>query len=254
MRTTMLTFKDKTSRISKSPVSGTLYHNLVVDSPCVKYMSDYIESKYEYQSTELEQQGDTLIAKPTTTQYEFRTSRKVPRLGVMLVGWGGNNGSTLTAGVLANKQGISWQTKEGKQQERPRGDGRGGGARAGVRFDGVQPERQRSRPQPRFRADGGPQAKDRARRRPGEEEGGVLLCPGLDRMCDDLQVLELSGRGVPLQGRLRVPLVAASTEAEVRGDPRAQAPWRPVDPPLGEQRMQVLLRAWRVLHQEQRLA
>ena len=50
------------------------------------------------------------------------------------------------------------------------------------------------------------------------------------------------------------PAVAASTEAEVRGDPRAQAPWRPVDPPLGEQRMQVLLRAWRVLHQEQRLA
>jgi len=93
-----------------------LCRNLKVDSPCVKYTADYIESKYDYQSTELEAQGDTLIAKPVTTKYEFRTSRKVPKLGVMLVGWGGNNGSTVTAGVLANKHSISWQTKEGKQQ------------------------------------------------------------------------------------------------------------------------------------------
>ncbi|KAF2569576.1 hypothetical protein F2Q68_00027213 [Brassica cretica] len=34
----------------------------------------------------------------------------------MLVGWGGNNGSTLTAGVIANKEGISWATKDGVQQ------------------------------------------------------------------------------------------------------------------------------------------
>ncbi|KAG0572525.1 hypothetical protein KC19_VG102400, partial [Ceratodon purpureus] len=33
----------------------------------------------------------------------------------MLVGWGGNNGSTLTAGILANKEGISWVTKDGVQ-------------------------------------------------------------------------------------------------------------------------------------------
>jgi len=31
----------------------------------------------------------------------------------MLVGWGGNNGSTITAGILANKLGLSWHTKEG---------------------------------------------------------------------------------------------------------------------------------------------
>lgn len=33
--------------------------------------------------------------------------------GVMLVGWGGNNGSTVTAGILANKHNIKWETKEG---------------------------------------------------------------------------------------------------------------------------------------------
>jgi len=29
----------------------------------------------------------------------------------MLVGWGGNNGSTLTAGIMANRQNLSWRTK-----------------------------------------------------------------------------------------------------------------------------------------------
>lgn len=32
------------------------------------------------------------------------TSKKVPKLGVMLVGLGGNNGSTFTAGILANRK------------------------------------------------------------------------------------------------------------------------------------------------------
>lgn len=40
----------------------------------------------------------------------------MPHLGVMLVGWGGNNGSTFTAAVLANKQGISWPTRRGIQK------------------------------------------------------------------------------------------------------------------------------------------
>jgi len=34
----------------------------------------------------------------------------------MLVGWGGNNGSTFTAGVIANKLGLTWNTKEGVQK------------------------------------------------------------------------------------------------------------------------------------------
>jgi myo-inositol-1-phosphate synthase len=31
----------------------------------------------------------------------------------MMVGWGGNNGSTVTAGILANRKGLNWLTKEG---------------------------------------------------------------------------------------------------------------------------------------------
>jgi myo-inositol-1-phosphate synthase len=95
---------------------ATLCRTLKVESENVSYTEDYIESKYLYQKTELEVQGDTLIAKPVTTEYQFRTQRKAPRLGVMLVGWGGNNGSTVTAGVLANKHNITWTTKEGPHQ------------------------------------------------------------------------------------------------------------------------------------------
>lgn len=32
---------------------------------------------------------------------------------MMLVGWGGNNGTTVTAGIIANRQGLTWDTREG---------------------------------------------------------------------------------------------------------------------------------------------
>lgn len=34
----------------------------------------------------------------------------------MLVGWGGNNGSTITAALLANRQDLEWRTKRGIQK------------------------------------------------------------------------------------------------------------------------------------------
>ncbi|MBN3303229.1 INO1A synthase, partial [Amia calva] len=55
----------------------------------------------------------SLQVTPHTTHFTFCTERKVPKLGVMLVGWGGNNGTTVTAAVLANKLGLNWQTKTG---------------------------------------------------------------------------------------------------------------------------------------------
>lgn len=43
----------------------------------------------------------------------FRTERKVPRTGLMLVGWGGNNGTTVTGAIIANRKGMQFRTKEG---------------------------------------------------------------------------------------------------------------------------------------------
>jgi myo-inositol-1-phosphate synthase len=50
---------------------------------------------------------------PTKEVYTFKTKRQVPKTGLMLVGWGGNNGTTTTAGIIANKMGMTWRTKEG---------------------------------------------------------------------------------------------------------------------------------------------
>lgn len=87
--------------------------SFTVSSPNVVYTEDYIESLYEYETTEVKQKGSTLEVLPKKTIYTFQTKRKVPKLGCMLVGWGGNNGTTLTASVLANKLGLCWSTKSG---------------------------------------------------------------------------------------------------------------------------------------------
>jgi len=87
-----------------------------VDSPDVKYSEDYIESTYEYKSTHVETVNGKVTAIPKSVEYKFRTARKVPKVGLMLVGWGGNNGTTTTAGILANKMKMSWETKAGTQK------------------------------------------------------------------------------------------------------------------------------------------
>lgn len=40
----------------------------------------------------------------------------MPKLGLMLVGWGGNNGSTITAALEANRKKLEWRTKNGIQK------------------------------------------------------------------------------------------------------------------------------------------
>ncbi|KAJ7905240.1 hypothetical protein B0H13DRAFT_2251862 [Mycena leptocephala] len=48
--------------------------------------------------------------------YEFQTKRTVGKTGLMMIGVGGNNGSTLCATILANRHNITWHTKSGMQQ------------------------------------------------------------------------------------------------------------------------------------------
>jgi len=84
-----------------------------VQSDNVIYSDDAITSKYDYSYTDLEMDGDSWVIKPQTKSYEFKTNRRVPKLGVMLVGIGGNNGTTVAAGVLANRNKMNWKTKTG---------------------------------------------------------------------------------------------------------------------------------------------
>jgi myo-inositol-1-phosphate synthase len=85
-----------------------------VNSPNVVYTDSEIHSKYTYRTTAiLETPDGKFIATPKETVYDFKVERKVPRTGMMLVGWGGNNGSTVTAGIIANRLGLKWETREG---------------------------------------------------------------------------------------------------------------------------------------------
>ncbi|XP_067018181.1 inositol-3-phosphate synthase 1-A-like [Acropora muricata] len=84
-----------------------------VQSPNVCYTKDFIESKYNYETTKVVPKKCGYEVRPVETEYTFRTERQVPKVGCMLVGWGGNNGCTITAAVLANKMGLSWETKHG---------------------------------------------------------------------------------------------------------------------------------------------
>lgn len=82
-----------------------------VISPGVIYTPSHIHAEYAYTTNLV--QDRTVI--PVHHMYEFKTERQTPKLGVMLVGWGGNNGSTITAGILANKNNVQWSTKEGER-------------------------------------------------------------------------------------------------------------------------------------------
>ena len=59
-----------------------LIDNFKVDSPNVHYESDAIAATYNYDHTDLSQDRDgRWNVRPKTTQYEFRTSTRVPKLG-----------------------------------------------------------------------------------------------------------------------------------------------------------------------------
>lgn len=86
-----------------------------VKSEAAKKTEEYIESVYKYQTTRVERTPNGVNVRPVTHEMVFRTKSSAPRLGVMLVGWGGNNGSTVTATILANKLNLSWKTKYGEK-------------------------------------------------------------------------------------------------------------------------------------------
>jgi myo-inositol-1-phosphate synthase len=88
-----------------------------VQSENVTYDDTFITANYGYQRTIVHETAEgEVVVEPRTESLTFRTKRAVPRTGTMLVGWGGNNGSTLTAGIVANKNNLTWETKEGVQK------------------------------------------------------------------------------------------------------------------------------------------
>lgn len=93
----------------------TTFAKQIRSSAAKKTEDGYIESAYNYQTTRVEKTPNGIFVQPVTHEMLFRTRSSTPRLGMMLVGWGGNNGSTVTAAILANKLNLTWKTKHGEK-------------------------------------------------------------------------------------------------------------------------------------------
>ena len=72
-----------------------------------------IHSRYIYRQNICKKDGNKLNITKKTSIINFKTDKKKCKLGVMLVGLGGNNGITFLSGIIANKNKITWKTKKG---------------------------------------------------------------------------------------------------------------------------------------------
>ncbi|KAI8820173.1 uncharacterized protein EV422DRAFT_81595 [Fimicolochytrium jonesii] len=118
----MLSAHSTTDHSASPSVNGVAFEHSTgsretfrVESENVVYTENHIDSTYVYRDSKVLRSANGLTVVPTEKTYHFRTNRKVPRVGLMMVGWGGNNGSTLTASIIANRKNITWRTKEGVQ-------------------------------------------------------------------------------------------------------------------------------------------
>ncbi|CCH60019.1 hypothetical protein TBLA_0C02070 [Henningerozyma blattae CBS 6284] len=81
-----------------------------------RYTEDELITKYTYKNVLVDsnQAKTSFDVKIQNEDYEFKTDLKIPKVGVMLVGMGGNNGTTFVASVLANKKKLKFRTKNFK--------------------------------------------------------------------------------------------------------------------------------------------
>lgn len=98
-----------------SQMASSLYSDnpIEVTAPNVTYTDDHIEAKYVYETTDVQLQGNKAVATPLKETFHFKTQRKVPRVGMMIVGLGGNNGTTVVGSILANRKNIQWRDRHG---------------------------------------------------------------------------------------------------------------------------------------------
>lgn len=73
--------------------------------------AEFIINKYQERFTLI---GEDDKPKNVLADHELKTQAKVPLLGLMMIGLGGNNGTTVTCGVLSNKKKLKWETKKGE--------------------------------------------------------------------------------------------------------------------------------------------
>ncbi|KAF8655881.1 hypothetical protein AX16_002866 [Volvariella volvacea WC 439] len=91
-------------------------YTLTVQSERTAYTDEHITSKFVNRGASVSLTDGQFIVTPTTEEYEFQTERAPGKTGLLMIGIGGNNGTTLCATILANRHNITWHTKEGLQK------------------------------------------------------------------------------------------------------------------------------------------
>ena len=91
-------------------------NNLRIVGPSAKHTEKDITATYLSQTSVMTESNGFYTPNLKTTEYTFKTNSVAPRLGAMFIGLGGNNGTTFTAGILANKHNISWNSRTGTHQ------------------------------------------------------------------------------------------------------------------------------------------
>lgn len=89
---------------------------LIVESPNVKLENGVLESRFSYRKNHFETRTDGLHVIPKEHEYSFKTVLTPRKTGLLLVGLGGNNGSTAVGSIFANQYAMTWKTKEGQNQ------------------------------------------------------------------------------------------------------------------------------------------
>ncbi|KAF8161562.1 hypothetical protein B0H34DRAFT_673466 [Crassisporium funariophilum] len=89
---------------------------ITVQSENTLYSDEHITAKFTNRGSEVTVSDGHFTITPTVQEYEFQTKRAVSKTGLMMIGIGGNNGTTLCATILANRHNIIWHTKSGIQQ------------------------------------------------------------------------------------------------------------------------------------------
>lgn len=88
----------------------------------VKYQENELLTDYTYHTNVVHTNGDKTQYEvtPVDKHYQFKVDLQTPRkFGVMLVGLGGNNGSTFLSAVLANKNRICFRSKDRSELVEP---------------------------------------------------------------------------------------------------------------------------------------
>lgn len=87
-----------------------------VNTDKVTYAENELISKFKYTNAVVQETDGKYTVEPVEQDLTFKLDLKVPKLGVMLVGLGGNNGTTFTAACFANKKQLEFEARDGKHK------------------------------------------------------------------------------------------------------------------------------------------